>query len=278
MQRRAAAVYVALFLVIAVGAFAYAGAAQSPPITVDNPDYNLTADEELQINGTTYTVASIGEVEPSGGGHGGGGSAHLEATVEWNTSAEASEEWLTGPDNAVTYQDSDYEVVIENATNVSQFTLREVPGDNVTVYTDGDGDRVVEVERGGQTDIVPIDQYQGLQRYDFSEGDAIQYDGQNATVGNVTNGSATITWTAQETQDVALAEGDTTERLGDQMLVAHFPDSDHLVLSSNVAAYNDQADQQAFFHDRTDGLLMISFLSGATGFILLATAYLPRRE
>ncbi|WP_256391908.1 hypothetical protein [Natronoarchaeum rubrum] len=278
MQRRAAAVYTALFLVIAVGAFAFAGAAQEPVITVDDPEYNLSEGEEFDINGTTYTVASLGMTEASGGGHGGGGGAHLEATIEWNVTEEGGEEWATGPDNAVEYSGSEYEVVIENATNVSEFTLRETPSDNVTVYTDADGNRVVEVEQGGDTRIVPIDEYEGLERIEFAEGDSLQYNDQNATVGNVSNGTVQVSWTEQVTQDVALAEGDTTDQIADQTFVAHFTSDSAMVLSTNLDAYSEQADQQSFFHDRTDGLLMISFLSGATGFILLGMAYLPRRE
>jgi len=271
-------VYTALFLVIAVGAFAFAGAAQEPAITVDDPEYNLTEGDEFEINGTTYTAASIGMTEASGGGHGGGGGAHMEATIEWNVTEESGEEWTTGPDNAVEYNDGEYEVVIENATNVSEFTLRETPSDNVTVYTNDDGDRVVEVPQDGETQIVPIDEYQGLERFQFSEGDSLQYDGQDATVGNVSNGTVQISWTQEATEDVALSEGGTTDQLGDQTFVAHFPNENSVMLSTDVDAYTEQADQQSFFHDRTDGLLMISFLSSATAFILLGMAYLPRRE
>lgn len=278
MQRRAAAVYTALFLVIAVGAFAFAGAAQEPAITVEDPEHTLAEGDEFEINGTTYAVASVGMTEPSGGGHGGGGGAHMEATIEWNVTEEGSEELASGPDNAIEYNDGEYEVVIENATNVSQFTLRQMPGDDVTVYTNDDGDRVVEVQQDGETRIIPIDEYQGLQRFNFSEGDSLQYDGQNATVGNVSNGSVELSWTEEVTEDVALTEGGTTDQFGDQTFVAHFPDESTVVLSANLDAYTEQADQQSFFHDRTDGLLMISFLSGATGFILLGMAYLPRRE
>ncbi|GAA0665521.1 hypothetical protein GCM10009020_08250 [Natronoarchaeum mannanilyticum] len=270
--------YTALFLVIAVGAFAFAGAAQEPAITVEDPEYNFSEGDEFEINGTTYAVTSVGMTEPSGGGHGGGGGAHMEATIEWNVTEQGSAELATGPDNAIEYNDGEYEVVIENATNVSEFTLRQMPGDDVTVYTNDDGERVVEVQQDGETQIIPIDEYQGLQRFNFSEGDAIQYDGQNATVGNVTNGSVQLSWSEEVTEDVTLTEGGTTEEFGDETLVAHFPTDSSVVLSTNVDAYNEQADQQSFFHDRTDGLLMISFLSGATGFILLGMAYLPRRE
>lgn len=263
MQRRAAAVYTALFLVIAVGAFAFAGAAEEPAITVDDPEYNLSEGEEFEINGTTYTAATV-----EGG----------EATIEWNVTQEGGEEWATGPDNAVEYDDGEYEVIVENASNVSEFTLREVPGDDVTVYTNDDDERVVEVEQDGETRIIPIDEYEALERINFSEGDTLQYDGQNATVDTVSNGSVQLTWTENATDDTSLAEGETTEQFGDQTFVAHFPTDSSVMLSTNVDAYNEQADQQTFFAERTDGLLMVSFLSGATGFVLLGMAYLPRRE
>ena len=272
--------YVAFFLVIAVGAYGYAAAAESPEITVENPDYDLAEGDEFEINGTTYTVASLAE-EESGGGHGGGGHAELTATIEWNTTVEESEEWAPGPDNAVEYQGGEYEVILPNESDPTQFTLREMPGDNLTVFTNDDGNRVVEVQRDGETEYVPIDEYEGLERLTFAEGDAIQYNEEDATVADVTNESVTLQWQTEQTEDVSLTEGATTEQIGDQEYVAHFPHAEEeprVQLSSDLEAYNEQAEELEFFEERTNGLTMVTLLSTIAGLLLLAMAYLPRRE
>jgi hypothetical protein len=277
MQRRAAAVYVAFLLVIAVGAYTFAAAAESPEITVENPEYGLSEGDEFDVNGTTYTVAKLGE-ESSGGGHGGGGEAELTATIEWNVSAEESEDWAPGPGNAIEYQGGNYEVIIPNETDPTQFTLREMPGDDLTVYENSDGNRVVEVQRDGETEYVPLDEYEALERITVAENQSIQYNDQNATVTEVTNESVTVQWQVQETEDVSLTEGATTEQISDEELVAHFPDHSTLELSSDLESYNDQAEDKEFFEQRTNGLTMAAILAGITAFLLLAMAYLPRRE
>jgi hypothetical protein len=70
MQRRAAAAYVAILVVIAAGTFAASATASEPAISID-ADHELTKGQSVSLGGTTYTVASLDAKAGS-------------ATIEWN--------------------------------------------------------------------------------------------------------------------------------------------------------------------------------------------------
>lgn len=61
MQRRAAAVYFILFLVVAAGAYGFLGVISQPPVDLDGPTYG--SGDEFGAGGVTYTVASVGDGE-----------------------------------------------------------------------------------------------------------------------------------------------------------------------------------------------------------------------
>lgn len=61
MQRRAAAVYFILFVVVGAGAYGFLGVISQPPVDLDGPTYG--SGDEFSAGGVTYTVASIGDGE-----------------------------------------------------------------------------------------------------------------------------------------------------------------------------------------------------------------------
>lgn len=61
MQRRAAAVYFALFVVVGAGAYGFLGIMSQPAVELDGPTYGQG--EELRTGGVTYTVSSVGDGE-----------------------------------------------------------------------------------------------------------------------------------------------------------------------------------------------------------------------
>jgi cytochrome c-type biogenesis protein CcmH/NrfG len=61
MQRRAAAVSVALFLLLAAGSYTLIGAAQQPAVSLDDPDHAVSEGTEQTIAGTSYTFSSVSE-------------------------------------------------------------------------------------------------------------------------------------------------------------------------------------------------------------------------
>lgn len=61
MQRRAAAVYFVLFVVVGAGAYGMLGVVSEPTVRLDGPTYG--EGEQFSVGGTTYTVDSIGDGE-----------------------------------------------------------------------------------------------------------------------------------------------------------------------------------------------------------------------
>lgn len=61
MQRRAAAVYFVLFVLVGAGAYGFLGVISQPPVDLDGPTYG--SGDEFSAGGVTYSVASIGDGE-----------------------------------------------------------------------------------------------------------------------------------------------------------------------------------------------------------------------
>ena len=82
MQRRAAAIYVVLFVLLGSGSYALITTAQSPSVAFEDPAYELTAQDQFQIGTQLYNVNSIETLE-QGGGHGGITTAMRNAEFQY---------------------------------------------------------------------------------------------------------------------------------------------------------------------------------------------------
>jgi hypothetical protein len=61
MQRRAAAVYFALFVVVGAGAYGLLGVMSGPAVSLDGPTHSQG--DQFSAGGVTYTVDSVGDGE-----------------------------------------------------------------------------------------------------------------------------------------------------------------------------------------------------------------------
>lgn len=169
MQRRAAAIYVALFLVIGAGAYAYTGVAEKPHVELDAPTYE--SGDELTVDGRTYTVNAIAETGGGGGGgHGGGGGGSIVGNLTWtdpdatytaeianNTTVSSQAVSWDGQDiretvlesgATVQYNGSAHTVSVNASASPATMTLSRVTnasiadtvelGGTVTLFVDGD--------------------------------------------------------------------------------------------------------------------------------------------
>ena len=118
MQRRAAAVYFVLLMVLAGGAYGFMQVGMSAPeVDLDGPTY--AEGDTLTVNGTTYTVTTV-ESEPESEG------TSVTYTGEVTFFNESNMESTTLDNGSTTqFQDGTYTVQIANGTNVSEFTLVE---------------------------------------------------------------------------------------------------------------------------------------------------------
>lgn len=293
MQRRAAAIYVALFLVIGAGAYSLIATAQQPTVGFENPEYQLTQGETIQIDGQTYNVTTIKAESQSGGGgghgggSGGGGELVRSGQISWTNQSARYTATLEN-NSTVTVQNTQYRVLIPNTSgNPNSFTLREEinesavlqndsAADNQTVTRDGERFVVVADENGNAT-LVPADEYfpePSSQQY--SENDTLSYQGNQTTVDAVENDSVTLSWTAPRTNTAELTdEGNVT--LGSQTYLAQFPNNETVVLTQNFQSYREQTSEIHEFQKHKNGLWGVVILCGSIAVLLTAMAYLPSR-
>lgn len=286
MQRRAVAVYVALFVLIAGGAGVLTATADSPEIGFDNPDFEVSQGDRVEADGQEYVVAEIAEVEESGGGgHGGGGGAttSIVATIERNVTVEQSETWANG--STVTVGEQEWRVEI-SGESPSEFTLVEVldrqailegdsQADNETVQRD-DGTYVVVTE-DGESSLVPAEEYfPAPEERSYAVSDTLEYAGHTATVDNVTAEQAVLAWEATQTESVEITQHSTVT-IGETDFIAHFPDASTMQLSSDMEEYEAQVAQIDQFQQYNSGLTRVLVLALLSSLLLLGAAFIPSR-
>jgi hypothetical protein len=285
MQRRAVAVYVALFVLIAGGAGVLTATAETPEIGFENPDFEVSQGDTIEVDGEEYVVTEIAEVEEGGGGgHGGGGaSTSIVATIEREMTVEQSEAWAN--DSTVEVGDREWRVAI-SGEDPSEFTLVEVldrqailendpQADNETVERD-DGEYVVVTEDGEST-LVPAGEYfPAPEERSYATGDAFEYGGNTVTVDDVTAEQAVVVWEATETESIEI-EQHSRVTVGETEFIAHFSDASTMQLSSDIEGYEAQVSQIDQFQQYNSGLTRVLVLAVLSSLLLLGAAFIPSR-
>jgi hypothetical protein len=265
MQRRAVAVSVAFFLVVAAGAYALIGAAQQPTVSIEdgNVDQRLTSGgQTFTVDGVEYNVTDIGGES---------------ATVAWtNTSATLSA--TLENDSTIPYRGGNYTVLIPNESDPAEFTLREQQTvDRETVTQNGTTYVVVEGEGGNRT-LVPRSEYlDDPTTYTFRQGDSLDYRDNSTTVASIAPSGVTLQWTGERTKTVDFAAGENVTLGDEQTFVAHFPSSGTAELTQNYDDYQSDIDRIEYFHERVNGLWGVVILSGIASILLIGMAYMPSR-
>jgi len=274
MQRRAVAVYVAFFVLIAAASYTLLATAEEPTITLDDPEYELTEGETFTVGGQEYTVTSIEESDGS-----------VSGTVEWTeTDVEMSETWAN--EDTVEIDGMEWQVLIEGE-NATEFTLQETMdrqailendpnADNETIEREG-GEFVV-VTSGGEEDLVAAEEYfPAPTTGSYAVGDSFAYNNQTVTVDEIAGGEATISWTEDQTNTNSLSNEGTVE-LGDGTEYLSFlPDASTLQLTSDMTEYEAQVAAQEQFSQRTTGFRYTTFTALLLAGSLIAFAFLPSR-
>ena len=280
MQRRAVAVFVALFLAIAGVTGALTATADSPEIALENPEFDVSAGDQIEVNGESYTVADISESEEGDGA----ATTVISGTLEREFTSEVSETWANG--STVTVDDRDWRVTVDGA-NATEFTLVEVldrqaileaddAAENETVTLE-DGEYVAVTDDSGERTLVPVDEYfPAPEERSYAAGDTLQYDGQTTTVDGVTADGAVLVWEATQTETIEVGQ-EGTVTLGGTDYVAHFPDASTLRLSSDMEGYEAQVAEIDTFKQYNSGLSRVFILSMLSSIMLAGAAFLPSR-
>lgn len=276
MQRRAVAVYAAVFLLIAAASYGLVTTAETPRVAVENPDYKLTSGETFSVGGQTYTAATVEEVTEDGG-H-GSSSTHMSGTIEWNmTDVENTDQLAVGDTAMIDQQEWAVQEITPPAV-----TFEAVLDRTAILEADPDADNQTYSDDSGEFVIVNDQRVAASEYFDpatttLSEGETASYEGTEATVDSVTNDSVQFLWRTDESQSTELAGGDTIELADGNEYIAYFESADTIALTNDHAAYQAQIAAKQQFADRSAGLQYAAVVSLLIVLSLVAFAFLPSR-
>jgi len=282
MQRRAVAVYVALFLLVAGVAGVLVATAESPELTFEDPDFELSEGDTFEVDGQEYTVADITETEEEDDV----GDVEIERSgvIEWEEITDQTETWAN--ESVVELDEREWTVHTEGE-NATAFTLVEVVdrqaileddpnAANETVESDGE-EFVVVTDEDGEQQLVPVDDYFPVpEERSFAEGDELDRDGQTVTVESITAEEITLAWTGPETLTMDVAQ-ESEITIGDTEFIAYFPDGETLILSTDFEAYEAQLSEVERLDQLGEGLWRVLIISVLSSVMLVAAAFIPSR-
>ena len=284
MQRRAAAAYIAFFLVIAAGSYAFIATADAPEVTISGDNVReIQEGDTVTVNDRTYTVAEVSAETEEGGDHGGGGGLSYTIRFEWtNESARYTESWAAN--STVEFDGQTRRVLVENGTD--EFDLRWEPTERFApAWSDGVMYIDSDLDRGGRQDI-PVTSYvenssnESVQTIEFSEGDSFERSGNETTFASVSNTSVVLEWTAPRTNEVS-AGNDQNVTLNEEPYIVHFENNDTVRLGEGEAAREQLQEAERTsdrFQERINGVWGVTLGSGTALVLLVALAFLPRKE
>jgi hypothetical protein len=286
MQRRAAAVYFALFVLIGAGTFGFIQVGTSQPdVRLDAQEFS--SGDSLTVDGTEYAVSEISRAEPSEGGEGEG---NLVGTLTWTNESTVATATLDNG-STTTYQGEEYEVRADG--DAAEFTLVETVNVTALLLADDSVENQLATKNG--TDYVVFRANDSIQRLStwlpepdregpFAEGGTFEYrsdDGNvSATISAVTADGATVSWQSSTDREAELTEGGNVT-LGTTQYFAHFTDEEHVQLvptDQYWAAYQSELDYEDAWFERHAGLWAVVIASFMAAIILLASAYMPVRS
>ncbi|MFC7070053.1 hypothetical protein [Halobaculum lipolyticum] len=288
MQRRAAAIYVAFFLVVGAASFSLIATASAPQLSFENPDHRLSQGDTFTVGDQEYAVSEItAEMEGGGGGgHGGGGGAELvrSGTIEYtNDSARYTVEWANGSD--VTYDGQSWAVATDNGSetvtlveNVDRTAILTNDSDVENETTTVDGQEYVVERSGDNRTLIPADEYfPAPETREYAVGDEVDdIEDNTATVASVTSEAATLEYVAPRTNEISVANH-ANVTVGSTTYFAHFPDNSTMVLTQEFDTYAQYEEETAMQTTMTNGLWGVTILSGVSAFFLVGLAYMPSR-
>lgn len=284
MQRRAAAVYVAVFLLVGTASYALIATAERPEVRFDDPEFELERGDEFAVDGRTYAVTEI-DAEVENAGHGGGDDLVRSGALAWtNASARHTETWAVG--STVTVDGTGFEVRTDaggetgtlrlvETQNRSAILAADPAADNETVTRDGEA--FVVVTENGTARLIGADEYfPARPTVERAEGEAFAFRGNETTVAAVTGEGATVAWTAPRTNTVALTD-EANVTLAGQRYFVYFPDNSTVQLESDPGVYAEQTAKVDEFVRHRNGLWGVTILSGVVSVLLVGMAFLPSR-
>lgn len=275
MQRRAAAVYFVLFVLVGAGAYGFIQVGMSEPtVDLDGPAY--AEGDELTVGDRTYTVDAIETEE--------GDVAQYTGEADLVRFNESNRETATlENDSTVTYEGDEYRLVAGDGSftlveeqNVSAILADDPDVEDETVTRDGEEFVVYREDQS----IEPLSEYlPEPDRIEFSVGDDFEYEAEDvtATVEGVSADGVRLSWAAPGNETVTVSAGEN-QTLNGVEYFAHFPGENRVQIlraDQHYGTYVGELGAIEYWNERQNGVWGVVILSFITGVVLVATAYLP---
>ncbi len=276
MQRRVAAVYFVLFVLVGAGAFGFMQVGMSEP-TVDLEGPTYSEGDELTVGDRSYTVDSVETEE--------GDVSRYSGEVDLVWSNESARETATlENESTIQFEDGEYQVVVSGEDafvlveelNVSGILADDPDVENETVTRDGEE---FVVSREDQS-IQPLSEYlPEPDRREFAVGDSMEYQAEEVTarIDSVSADGVALSWAAPGVETVTLADGENVTLNGVEHF-AHFPDETQVQISESSQHYSTYVGELGaieYWNERRNGVWGVVILSFIVSVVLVATAYLP---
>ena len=257
-------------------------------LAFDGQDARYTATLEngdtVQFNGSDATV----ELNASGGNFAVVQEGNVSATVAVGDSfayrGNSTTVYAVTADGATLAWGEPYTLFVTDTNdsvravqtfNVSQRLAADPSVENQTVTRD-DGEEYVVYRANGTTErlssYLPVPDEAIL-----TEGTDLEYARNASTIANISADGVVLEWTAPRQNTIEL-EGGANVTLNDQQHVVHFPDEERVVVSPDVAEYQQTVREQDGFKSRQNGLWGVTILSGVAGFLIVGMAFLPVKD
>ncbi|RLM90426.1 hypothetical protein D3D02_06615 [Halobellus sp. Atlit-38R] len=281
MQRRAAAIYVALFIVIGAASYSLIATAQAPHVEFENPEYELAQGDQFQVGEQTYTVSTITTTE-QGGGHGGIATTVVEGELQYtNESARYTAAWENN--STQSFDGNEWRVLVGSGDDPTTFTLREDINETAILQEDPAASEEMVTQNGTQyvvidgSELVPASEYfPEPETRTYAEGDTVQYEGNASTIDAVTTSEVTLAWTGPRTNTIGVSDNSNVT-LGGETYLAHFADESTLQLTQDFESFQQQNAEIDQYTLHKNGLWGVSIASFLTVIFLVGFAYLPSR-
>lgn len=268
MQRRAAAMYVLFFLVIAVGALGFINLVDAPDESMDEFDFQLVEGSTASIDETEYTVSRIDA---------------FSATMRFTVPDAAVTETIAN-ESILNSTGVEYRVELPPVEDPTWIILHETYPDHGLETTEIDGVTYVQVEENDEITLIPEDQYLEEQfgpreRLNLSIGDSFVWDERDATVTieSITATGVDVSYIGPEERSLTLVRGETTEIAGTTYGV-NFVGDDTIQLTTDIDAWDSHLDALDTWDERYLGFWGIGVLSILAAILIGGLSYLPRRR
>lgn len=271
MQRRATAMYVVFFFVIAVGALTFINVVDGPSAAMDESDYDLYPQGTVVIDGTEYQLTRLDE---------------FSATVAFSEEDAELTATLDSGD-LVNITGADYRVEIPDVDEPTNVTLVETyPEHNLTTTEDDDGNTLVYVEEDDvwMAEEDYLEQEYGPRDEIFLEvGDTFEFipeeatDHVEATVDEITVAGVEISWIGTAERTIPLTR-DAVNTIDGVDYGTNFVGTEYVQLTTDIEAFEEHREAHNVWAERHQGFWGIGVLSLFAAILIGALSYLPRRR